>query len=75
MKKVLKDLSFITAYLDDIIIDSKTAEVNLDHSHQVFHKLHGAELSMTLSKCDFFAKEIQYLGHVLSTTGVNYKSY
>ena len=25
---------------------------------------------MKLSKCHFFAKEIQYLGHVLSTTGI-----
>ena len=25
---------------------------------------------MKLSKCQFFAKEIQYLGHILSTTGI-----
>ena len=25
---------------------------------------------MKLSKCHFFTKEIQYLGHVLSTTGI-----
>ena len=31
-------------------------------------KLCNAELTMTLSKCHFFAKEIQYLGQVLSST-------
>ena len=25
---------------------------------------------MKLSKCQFFAKEIQYLGHILSATGI-----
>ena len=70
MNKVLKDLPFTIAYLDDIIIYSKTAEEHLDHLQQVFHKLCDAELSMKLSKCHFFTKEIQYLGHVLSTTGI-----
>ena len=70
MNKVLMDLSFAIAYLDDIIIYSKTAEEHLDHLQQVFHKLHNAELSMKLSKCHFFAKEIQYLDHLLSTTDI-----
>ena len=42
----------------------------MDHLQQVFNKLGNAKLSMKLSKCDFFAKEIQYLDHVLSTTGI-----
>ena len=60
MNKVWKGFPFTIAYLDDIIIYSKTAEEHLDHLQQVFHKLHDAELSMKLSKCHFFAKEIQY---------------
>ena len=56
----LKDLPFTVAYLDDIIIYSKTAEDHLGHLQQVFHKLQNAKLSMKLSKCHFFAKEIQY---------------
>ena len=63
--KVVKDLAFTIVYLGDIIIYSKTAE-HLDHLQEVINKLHDAELSMNLSH--FFAKEIQYLGHVLSTT-------
>ena len=70
MNKVLKDLHFAIAYLADIIIYSKTAKEHLDHLQQVFHKLGNAKLSMKLSKCHFFAKEIQYLGLVLSTTGI-----
>ena len=59
MNKVLKDLPFTIAYLDDIIINSKTAEEHLNHLQWVFHKLYNAELSMKLSKCQFFAKEVQ----------------
>ena len=68
MNKVLKDLPFAIAYLDDTIIYNKTAEEHLEDLQQVFHKCCDAELSIKLSKCHFFDKEIQYLGHVLSTT-------
>ena len=39
MNKVLKDLPFTIAYLDDIIFYSKTAEEHLDHLQQVFPNL------------------------------------
>ena len=70
MKGVLKDFPFTIAYLDEIIIFSRTAEEHLDHIRQVFEKIWTAHLSMKLSKCHFFAKEIQCLGHILSTTGI-----
>ena len=46
------------------------AEEHLSHIRQVFEKLQAAKLSMKLSKCHFFSKEIQYLGHILSTRGI-----
>ena len=63
MTGVLKDLPFAMAYLDDIIIYSSTPEEHLQHIKTVFEKLRHAKLSMKLSKCHFFAKEIQYLAH------------
>ena len=39
MNKVLRGLPFAFAYLDDIIIYSKTAEEHLGHLQQVCHKL------------------------------------
>ena len=47
MNKVLKDLPFAIAYLDDIIMYSKIAEEHLDHLQQGFHSA-DAELSMKL---------------------------
>ena len=65
-----KGLPFVTAYLDDIIIFCRMVEEHVDHTRKVFEKLPNAYLSMKLSKCNFFAKEIQYLGHILRTTGI-----
>ena len=70
MTGVLKDLPFAMAYLDDIFIYSSTPEEHLQHIKTVFEKLRHAKLSMKLSKCHFFAKEIQYLRHILGMEGI-----
>ena len=70
MTGILKDFPIAIAYLDDIIIFSKTPQEHLSHIHMVFEKLKSANLSMKKSKCSFFLKEIQYLGHILSATGI-----
>ena len=69
--RILKDFDFTIAYLDDIIIFSKTAEEHLSHIKKVFEKPRSAKLLMKLIKCHFFSKEIQYLGHILSTKGIH----
>ena len=70
MTDILKDFPFTIAYLDDIIIFSKTPQEHLLHICMVFEKFGTANLSMKKSKCSFFSKEIQYLGHILSATGI-----
>ena len=70
MTGILKDFNFAIAYLDDIIIFSKTPQEHLSHIRKVFKKLRSAKLSMKMSKCNFFSKEIQYFGHILSATGI-----
>ena len=70
MTGILKDFPFTIAYLDDIIIFSKTPQEHLSHIRMVFEKLKSVNLSMKKSKCSFFSKEIQYLGHILSATGI-----
>ena len=67
MTGILKDFNFAITYLDDIIIFSRMAKEHLYHIKQVFEKLQAAKLYMKLSKCHFFSKEIQHLGHILST--------
>ena len=70
MTGILKDFNLAIAYLDDIIVFSKTPQEHLSHIRKVLEKLRSAKLSVKMSKCNFFSKEIQYLGHNLSATGI-----
>ena len=57
---------FVMAYLDNIIIFSKNEAEHLKHIEIIFQKLKEAGLKLKESKCDFFGKEIHYLGHLIS---------
>ena len=61
---------FAMAYLDDIIIFSKNKAEHLKHIEIIFQKLKEAGLKLKESKCDFFKKEIHYLGHFISDKGI-----
>ena len=68
---VLQDCSdFVMAYLDDIIIFSQNEEDHLKHIEIIFKKLKKADLKLKESKCDFFKKEIHYLGHLISVNSI-----
>ena len=68
---VLQDCSdFAMAYLDDIIIFSQNEEDHLKHIEIIFKKLKRADLKLKESKCDFFKKEIHYLGHLILVNGI-----
>ena len=58
------------AYLDDIIIISQNEQEHLKHIEIIFKKLKKAGLKLKESKCDFFKKEIHYLGHWISVSGI-----
>ena len=70
INKVLDNIDFAMGYLDDIIIFSRSEEEHLDHLEQVFQRLKEAGLKLSLEKCSFFKKHIQYLGHLLSEEGI-----
>ena len=71
MSVVLEGLeSFASAYMDDVLIFSETIEDHLKHISVVFNRLCKAGLHLKRSKCDFFKKELNYLGHVISEQGI-----
>ena len=43
--------SFISAYIDDVIIFSNTFEEHLEHLQQVLERLQGARLTAKSQKC------------------------
>ena len=61
---------FAMAYLHDIINFSKNEEEHLKHIEIIFQKLKEAGLKLKESKCDFFKKEIHYLGHLILDKGI-----
>ena len=63
VQKVLRGLPFAFGYLDDILIFSSGIEAHLEHLRKVFLRLREAKLKLKASKCSFFKKHIQYLGH------------
>ena len=62
MNEVLNELHFTLAYLDDVIIFSKSAEQHLRHIQIVLTRLKQAKLRLKKSKCLFFKLELHYLG-------------
>jgi hypothetical protein len=61
---------FVLAFIDDILIYSKNREEHEEHLRLVLQVLREHRLYAKLNKCDFFQKQIHYLGHVLSKEGV-----
>ena len=71
ISKVLEGLShFAIAYLDNIIIFSKTEEEHLQHLEIIFERLDEASLKLIRSKCSFMRMHIEYLGHLISEKGI-----
>ena len=66
---MLGDLDFATAYLDDILITSKSVTEHWKHIMCVFDKLQEYGFKVKEAKCDFFLTEIKYLGHIINKDG------
>ncbi|KAF4556639.1 Transposon Tf2-5 polyprotein-like protein 2 [Elsinoe fawcettii] len=62
--------NFVSAYLDDIVVFSKTYDEHVGHVRKVLQKLKERDLPVKLSKCEFHQHKIQFLGYVVSTEGI-----
>lgn len=57
-------------YLDDIIVVGNTIEDMIQNLTLVFDRLLAAGLKLKARKCTLFAKEVEYLGHIVSKRGI-----
>ena len=57
-------------YLDDVIIFAPSYESHLQRLQQVFERIRQAGLKLKGSKCSFFQRKVEFLGHVISENGV-----
>jgi hypothetical protein len=61
---------FVVAFIDDILIFSKNEEEHDEHLRLVLQKLRGNQLYAKLNKCEFWLKEVSFLGHIISEGGI-----
>ena len=61
---------FVLVFIDDILIYSKNEEENEENTRHILQVLREHHLYAKFSKCDFFQKQVHYLGHVISKEGV-----
>ncbi|GJS25161.1 putative reverse transcriptase domain-containing protein [Tanacetum coccineum] len=66
---LMLDKSFIV-FIDDILIYSKLAKDHETHLRQVLNMLRQEKLYAKLSKCEFWLREVQFLGHVVNNEGI-----
>jgi len=72
MESVLRGLTYkaCLVYLDDVIVIGRTFQEQLDNLQKVFQRLREAHLKLNPKKCHLFRKEVRYLGHIVSSSGV-----
>jgi len=57
-------------YMDDLVIFSCSLEEHLKNLQDIFNIIKENGLKVNLSKCHFLKKEVQVLGHLLTTEGI-----
>ena len=72
MEDVLGDLNYSICldYLDDLIVFSNSFEEHLNRLHAIFNRISSAGLKFNPKKWNFFKTKINYVGHVVSSQGV-----
>ncbi|KAA0040400.1 ty3-gypsy retrotransposon protein [Cucumis melo var. makuwa] len=63
--------TFVIVFIDDILIYSKTETEHEEHLRMVLQTLRDNKLYAKFSKCEFWLKQVSFLGHVVSKAGVS----
>ena len=73
MQQVLTGLNppegpdFVSGYIDDVLVFSRTLEEHMEHLCLVIERLREANLKLKPAKC---RKEVEYLGHLITPSGL-----
>ncbi|KAL0549406.1 hypothetical protein IC582_013888 [Cucumis melo] len=73
MNRVFREFldTFVIVFIDDILIYSKTEAEHEEHLRMVLQTLRDNKLYAKFSKCEFWLKQVSFLGHVVSKDGVS----
>src|SRR6185312_8736568 len=62
---------FVVVFIDNILIFSKNEEEHAKHLRIVLQHLREHKLYAKFTKCEFWLKKVQFLGHVISEDGIS----
>ncbi|GJT64466.1 putative reverse transcriptase domain-containing protein [Tanacetum coccineum] len=62
---------FMIVFINDIIIYSKTQEEHVEHLRLILELLKKEKPYAKFSKCEFWLREVQFLGHVINGNGIH----
>ena len=65
MRSLLRGMSNVHNYLDDILIHTRTWAEHLRVLREVFERLHAAGLTARPSKCHIGCRQIEFLGYIV----------
>ncbi|GJX03166.1 putative reverse transcriptase domain-containing protein [Tanacetum coccineum] len=62
---------FVIVFIDDILIYSRSEKEHEAHLKTILDLLKEEKLYAKFSKCEFWLKEVQFLGHVVNRNGIH----
>ncbi|KAJ9536400.1 LOW QUALITY PROTEIN: hypothetical protein OSB04_un000413 [Centaurea solstitialis] len=62
---------FVIVFIDDILIYSQSKEDHEQHLRSILELLKAEELYAKFSKCEFWIREVHFLGHVVNKEGIH----
>lgn len=68
--EVLHGLPYTYAYIDDVLIASKSHEEHHEHLQTVFQRLQHYGLKLNIDKCILAVLSLTFLGHVIVQHGL-----
>jgi hypothetical protein len=70
MNKIFADVPYVFAYLEDVLVASRSAAEHPQHVRHVLHLLKCNGLLINVDKCVWGARKIEFLGNVVSAAGI-----
>ena len=70
MESLLKDLPYVSIYLDDILVTGRTQAEHLRNLDEVLTRLNEAGMRLKKDKCVFMMSAVEYLGHRITKDGL-----
>ncbi|GJQ88000.1 hypothetical protein Trydic_g12926 [Trypoxylus dichotomus] len=68
--KNTRDMPFVFAYIDDILIASTNEVEHNTHLRTIFTRLRESNIQVNFPKCVFAAIEVPFLGYMVSSEGI-----